>query len=350
MIRVLVVEDSTTAALLIKGILESDPDIQVIALACDGPEGIGKAIALKPDIVTMDIHMPGMDGFDATTRIMTEAPCPVVIVSARVNPGEAAFSFKALEAGALCIVEKPVGPENPNFSLRADELIDTVKTMADVKVVGRRRSFLHRRVYPVFARRHPDKRFEVVAIGASTGGPAALARILRDLPEDFPVPILVVQHIAEGFHAGLTEWLGNLSRMSVKLAAQGQKLEAGSVYIAPSNRHLCVDPLGMIYLSGAVPIDGFRPSATMLFQSVAESFGSHALGIILTGMGSDGTAGLQAFRSSGGYVLAQDEDSCVVFGMPGSAVAAGAVDRIVPLAEMARTMLALTGRYPKEAT
>jgi two-component system chemotaxis response regulator CheB len=340
MIRVLIVEDSPTVCLLLKAILDSDPDIKVIDIAANGEEGLKKTLTLDPDLITMDVHMPGMDGFEATRRIMAQAPTPILIVTGSVDPNEVKLSFQALEAGALAVVQKPVGPGSPKFQTAARELVQMVKVMADVKVVGRRT--IPRQPRTLVAALRPIGQIEVVAIGASTGGPAALASVLGGLPADFSAPILIVQHISSGFDVGLTEWLSSTTRRPVGLAQDGQRLDGGQVFIAPQGKHMGVTASKRILIdSQTESIGAFRPSVTYLFQSVARVYGPHAVGVILTGMGNDGTAGLVALHKAGGYVIAQDEASSVVYGMPGAAVAAGAVDQVLPLERIAGSLSAL---------
>ena len=341
MLRVLIVEDSLTSSLLLKTILESDPAIQVVGTAQDGIEGLQKALELRPDLITMDIHMPGQDGFETTRQIMARVPTPIVIVSASADASEVRLSMQSLEAGALAIIPKPSGPQHPRFKQQAEELIHTVKTMADVKVVGRRSPVVR---LPKSASRLPafTRPLELIAIAASTGGPAALTAILSGLPKPLPIPILIVQHIAAGFDRGLVEWLASVSGQPVRLARQNELLEPGQVLMAPQGVHLGVDERRQVTLDHySPPLGGFRPSATYLFSSIARVYGARALGVTLTGMGVDGAAGLLELHQAGGRVLAQDEASCVVFGMPAAALALGAVDQIVPLLQIAAILAEL---------
>ena len=338
MIRVLIVEDSPTAALLLKIILESDPDIQVVGSANNGQAGLHKTKEIKPDLITMDIHMPGMDGFEATRRIMEECPTPIVIISSSFDPAEVKLSFETLEAGALAILPKPVGPGSPHYQSEAAELIQTIKLMAEIKVVRRRNfSSKPKALPPVF--HIQDENIEIIAIAASTGGPTALASLLAELPGDIPVPILIVQHIAEGFDGGLAGWLGMGSKLTVKLAEDGQLLRAGQALIAPQGKQMGISSSKRIILDGRIaPIGGFCPSASYMFQSISRVYGSRAVGVVLTGMGSDGASGLVSLHNAGGRVIAQDEASCVVYGMPGAAVALGAVDMILPLNKISQEL------------
>lgn len=346
MIRVLIAEDSVTVRELLKHVLGADPEIEVAGAAKNGLEAVEMTKRLRPDVVTMDVNMPVMDGFEATKRIMIEMPTPIVIISASVNVREVSVSMAALHAGALALLEKPSGIGSPKFEESIRHLVSTVKAMAGVKVVRHWRQ----RSAPPRLPSMPDvplpSQVRVVAVAASTGGPAALGRILAELPAQFPVPILVVQHIARGFVGGLASWLNTTCSMKVKVAADGDPLTPSTVFLAGDDFHMGVSPDSRIKLDDAQPIGGFRPSATYLFESVSRMFGRSALALILTGMGHDGVEGLRAVRTAGGRVLAQDESSSVIFGMPGAAIAQGLVDNVLPLSsvgECLMTMIASTG-------
>ena len=327
MIRVLVAEDSPTARALLVAILGSDPEITVVGEACNGSEAVEMTRRLRPDVVTMDVRMPVLDGLEATKEIMITAPTPIVIVTASFLARDVEISLHALRAGALTVLAKPPGPEAASFDEACRQLIAGVKAMSQVKVVR------HWRPTTSVPIRHPPLvrgRGKLVAVAASTGGPAALHRLLTDLPGDFPAPILVTQHISPGFIAGLADWLNRNSDLRVKLAEAGEPLAPHIVYLAPDDRHLGISEQAIV-LSTAPPIGGFRPSGTFLFESAARAYGASVVVVILTGMGDDGVAGLRAVRAADGCVIAQDEQSCVVFGMPGAAVAAGAADLVLPL-------------------
>ncbi|HEX9582398.1 MAG TPA: chemotaxis-specific protein-glutamate methyltransferase CheB [Gemmatimonadales bacterium] len=344
MIRVVVAEDSHTARQLLVEILESDPEIRVVGQAANGVEAVDLTARLRPDLVAMDVHMPQLDGLEATKEIMVKAPTPIVIVSSSVSGREVELSLNAMRAGALMVMAKPDDPRSARFDGRRAELLAMVKAMAQVKVVRR---------WPVRAtaaaaapgarvsRPGPRASARLVAIAASTGGPAALQQILSSLPRDFGLPILVVQHMAAGFIQGLADWLGGNCNLRVTVARHGERLAPRTVYLAPDDRQLGVTAEGRIVVVDEPAVGGFRPSATYLFQSAARAAGSAVAAVILTGMGADGVAGLKDVKAAGGVVLAQDEATSVVYGMPREAVGAGVVDAVLPVEEIAGRLLAL---------
>ncbi len=341
MIRVVVAEDSLTVRELLVEILESDPELRVVGQAKTGAEAVELATRLKPDLVTMDIHMPVMDGFSATKEIMVQAPTPILIVSSSASGREVELSLNAIRAGALMVIAKPDNPQSTRFDGRREELVAMAKAMARVKVV-RRWASQTQAVRPVSARQLASGApVRLVAVAASTGGPAAVQRILSALPGDFAAPILVVQHIATGFVAGLADWLSASSSLRVKVAEHGEPLLKRTVFLAPDDRQLGVSPDGRVAVADAPPVNGFRPSGTYLFASAAQAYGASVAAVILTGMGSDGVAGLKAVKAAGGRILAQDEASSVVYGMPGEAVAAGVVDAVLAVDDVARRLAEL---------
>lgn len=333
MIRILVAEDSSTVRELLVEILGRVSDFEVVGEANNGIEAVEMTKRLKPDVVTMDIQMPRLDGFEATKQIMNEAPTPIVIVSGLVNTREIRVSMQALRAGAVAVLPKLRWPDTPGFEDEHEQLVETVRAMAQVKVIR------HWPSLPTYEKPPPPKlpeayngaRGRVVAVAASTGGPAALNQILANLPGGFPAPILVCQHIASGFTEGLTAWLSSISSLRVKVAEHGEPLSPWTVYIAPEDRHLGVSDRSTVALSDAAPIDHFRPSATYMFESVAKAFRTSTVAVMLTGMGRDGIEGLKAVHEAGGRIVVQDEESSVVFGMPGAAIAAGLGDAVLPL-------------------
>lgn len=344
-IRVLVAEDSTTVRRLLVELLRADPAFEVVAEAGNGVEAVAQAIALRPDLVTMDIHMPLLDGLDATKEIMREAPTPILIVSAVAGTADVGLGFSATQAGALTVVPTPVPPSHPDFARARDHFLSMAKLMARVKVVRRSITTPAGGVRPPRAT-PPRRAVRAIAIGASTGGPAALRRLLLDLPASFPAPILVVQHIARGFVGGLASWLSANLALGVVVAGEGEPLRRGVVHLAPDDRHLGVapdaaTPCGRVALLDRPPVGGFRPSATTLFESAAAAFGGGLAACVLTGMGRDGVDGLAAVRRGGGRVLAQDEASSVVYGMAQEAVRAGVVDEVLAIDALGRRLAEL---------
>jgi two-component system chemotaxis response regulator CheB len=338
-IRVVLADDSPTARQLIGAILSSDGGFTVVGEAGNGAEAVDLAERLEPDLVIMDVHMPVLDGLDATREIMTRSPRPILIVSA-VSARDVDLSLTATEAGALMALPKPPGPDSPRFPQLRDQLIAMARAMAHVKVV--RRWQRERRMRPRSrATVTRSGAIQVVGIAASTGGPAALRTILGELPRDFPAPILLVQHIASDFTHGFAEWLGADTPLGVTVAAHGDQLQPATVYVAPEAAHLGVDRAGTIVLSSDPPLGPFRPSATYLFESLGHAYGPRAAAVVLTGMGSDGAEGLTVARRAGTFVIAQDEPSSVVFGMAREAIARDAVDCVLPLDRIAQRLLDL---------
>ena len=332
MTRVLIADDLASVRHLLKQIIGSAGDMTVVGEAVNGMDAIQKAEALQPDVIVMDVNMPILTGIDATGIIMAELPTPIVIVSATTEE-DVNLSMRALSACALTVLKTPAGPAAATHSEEALQLIETVRAMAVVKVVRRRAASPVGRPIgndlPKLGKRNNEPP-EIIGIAASTGGPPVLERILSNLPELFPVPILITQHIASGFTAGLVDWLSNNSYLEITIPEDGEPMLPGSVYVAPDDLHLAVDDCGAIRLVDAPPVGRFRPSANYLFDSLAENYGSAAMGIVLTGMGSDGVEGLRRINEAGGIVIAQDEPSCAVYGMPAVAREAGVVDQELP--------------------
>ncbi len=330
MIKVLIVDDSKVVQEFLAHLLSSDPDIQVVGIANSGYEAIKLVKTKKPDIITMDLHMPGMDGYEATRTIMETVPTPIVIVSGSSNKKEVTNTFRLLEAGALAVIIRPPGFEHPHFTESRKELIQTVKLMSEVKVVRlypRRRKEQIKPIRFVQIFENDLKRIRVIAIGASTGGPMALQIILSGLPQDLSVPVLIVQHIAKGFVNGFKEWLSKTSGIKLKIAEDGETISGGIGYIAPDNFHMGISLRNKIILNDQPPENGLKPSVSFLFRSVAQAFGPNACGVLLTGMGKDGAEELKAMKDKGAFTLVQNKESCIVFGMPGEALSIGAADQ-----------------------
>jgi two-component system chemotaxis response regulator CheB len=337
--------------------LQGTEGIQVIGIGHNGEDAVRLTKRLRPDVVTMDVRMPRMDGLEATRRIMCEVPTPIVIVTgSNVMRAEANLTFEALRAGALTVVSKP-GLADPET---CDKVIQAVRLMCEVPVVhhwdrrhpdgstgssqrlveGRdRKSSPAAAVAPSLRTDADDQEcVEMIGIAASTGGPAALAAVLGPLPADFPVPILVVQHITRGFVGGLAEWLDGETPLRVGLTSHGDAPQPGDVLLAPDDYHIQVNAQGVVELCKEPPYKGLRPSANYMFRSLARAYGPQAVGIVLTGMGDDGAEGLKALHLAGGLTMAQDERSCVVYGMPHEAVVRNAVNRVLTLDQIALTL------------
>lgn len=341
MIRVLVVEDSAVTREYLVYLLEQEPGLKVVGTARDGVEALEQAEQLRPDIITMDVHMPRMNGYEATRRIMEQFPTRIVMVSASTSREEMDTAFEALKVGALTLVDKPGGPDHPNRAKTVRTLIETVTLMSEVKVVRRWRT-RERPAPPPPLPARPSRAIRLIAIGASTGGPQVLAGLLGKLPGDLAAPLLIVQHIAAGFTQGLVEWLSRATRLQVKVAEPDEKVRSGTAYFAPVDCQMGIAADGRIRLAKEPAVDGFCPSASYLFQSVAQSYGGAAIGVLLTGMGRDGAGGLLRLHEAGGVTMAQDEDTSVVFGMPAEAIRLGAARHVLPpdrIAEMIRAMV-----------
>ncbi len=348
MINVLIVEDSAVIREFLIHVLSSDPAIQVVGAASNGLEALEAVRQKRPDVITMDIHMPQMNGFDATRRIMETVPTPIIIVSGSSSQEEVSTPFQALEAGALAVVHRPTGPNHPEYAATAKELIQTIKTMAEVKVVRRWPRPLKEVAVPLMPKPETEKELphvRIVAIGSSTGGPVVLETILSLLPKNFPVPILIVQHMAAGFLQGFVEWLTQSTGIPVHIAAHGEQMQPGQVYAAPDGYHMGIQNGARIQLSKDEPENGLRPSVSYLFRSVASTFGQNAIGVLLTGMGRDGAEELKMLRQLGSVTIAQDEQSSVVYGMPGEAVQIGAAVYVMPPEEIAAAMTSLTRKH-----
>lgn len=342
MIKVLVVEDSLVVREFLVAILGSDPGIQVVGVARDGEEALDAVRRTRPDVVTMDIHMPRLNGLEATRRIMETDPTPIVIVSGSDNAQEVVTTFDAMEAGALAVLRRPSGPGHPEHDATARELVQTVKLMAEVKVVRRwpRRKSGEPVPRAADMAQEPGK-LRIVAIGASTGGPPVLQTILAALPKHFPAPVVIVQHMAAGFSRGFMEWLAQTSALPVQLATHGELLLPGHVYLAPDEVQMKVLRGERVALTTDEPENGLRPSVSYLFRSVAEVYGRDAIAGLLTGMGRDGAQELRLLKDKGAVTFAQDKQSSVVHGMPGEAIRLDAAMLVLPPEKIAPVLFSL---------
>jgi len=342
-VNVLIVDDSAFMRNALTSMLASDPEIKVIGTARDGVEAVEKSALLKPDVVTMDVEMPRMDGIEALALIMDKNPVPVIMVSSLTTEG-ARVTLDALERGAVDFIPKNLSELSVNIVKIKAMLIDKVKQIArSSKVRTARRSALKSgavrpaRTLPVLST--GARRVSVVAIGTSTGGPRAIQEIIPHLPRNFPVPIVIAQHMPPNFTAPFADRLNQLSLVSVKEAEEGETLKAGVVLVAPGRGHMKVSkPRGIeaiVNIAESREEFIYRPSVDYLMQSVAECFPGRALGVILTGMGNDGVKGLTAIKQTGGRIFAQDEDTCVVYGMPKAVVDSGIADKVLSIEQIA---------------
>jgi len=350
MIKVMIVEDSPAVREFLVHVLSSDADLKVVGAIADGAEAPEAVERLKPDVITMDIHMPQVDGFEATRRIMESCPTPIVIVSGSTSVGEVATVFHAMEAGALALVRRPAGIGHPEHEATVTELVRTVKVMSEVKLVkrwARMRSEAGAPAMPApeaAGLKPVPAEIRLVAMGASTGGPLALQTILAGLRSDFPVPVVIVQHIAPGFTDGFAEWLAESCRLPIHVANHGERILPGHVYLAPDGAQMRVESEGRLALSSDGPENGLRPSVSFLFRSVARVYGPQAVGVLLTGMGKDGAQELKMMRDAGAVTIAQDKESSVVHGMPGEAIALGAATYVLPPVRMPAVLASLAAR------
>lgn len=356
-IKVLIADDSAVVRALLVHLLEGDTTLEVVGAVEDGQAALDFILEGTdlPDVVLMDIHMPRMDGFEATRRIMETRALPIVICTAQVNPKELQIAFRVMEAGAVACVEKPVSPEHPDFERHANHLLQTLRLMSEVKVVrrwpranGTTQSTAVRASSATVPSIRALQAAPIVAIGASTGGPPVLQMILSQLPKDFAAPIVIVQHITPGFLTGLVEWLNQTTGLSVHVAAHGMPLEASRVYIAPDDFHLCVNGRRAA-LSREPPENGIRPSVSCLFRSLAATATPATIAVLLTGMGKDGAAELRQLRDRGAWTIAQDRESSVVHGMPGEAIQLDAAAQILPAGLIANALIARIGRRAARA-
>ena len=344
-VRLLVVDDSPSIRAVIRAMVEGDTGIRIVGEAGTGGEAVEMARTLRPGVILMDVQMPGMDGIEATGRIMASEAIPIIAFSAFTLGGEAKASIEMLAAGALDVMAKPDLDATGAVNVCSHVLRKKIRSASRVAVVRH----LRRAVPVAKGRGEPASwsdgtRFEVVGVGASTGGPTALRELFSGLPADFPFPILVVQHITAGFTSGFVEWLRQHTPLDVRVANEEDRAVPGSILIAPEGRQLEAMPGGAVRATSRKPRGVHLPSADALLSSLASVYGPKCIGAVLTGMGSDGAAGLLDIRRAGGFTLAQDEETCVVFGMPREAVRRGAVDWSMSPASMAELLRRMTER------
>jgi len=334
-VSVLVVDDSPIYRALLARLIDSDARLRVVGIVDDGEQAVEAAERIRPDVIVMDIHLPVVNGFAATRRIMETCPTRIVMVTATSIPHEVAESFEALESGALTVLGKPPGPAHENFDAARQELLNSLALMAEVPVVRRWPSTAFQCANPQVPAVSHASAISLVAIGASTGGPLALQAFLSALQPGFSAPIVIVQHISLGFTDGLVQWLCRVSGYPIRLAAHGHWLEPGQAYMAPEGAHMQVRGEGRIVLTDGAPVNGFRPAVATLFDSAAKEYGHRAAGLLMTGMGYDGAKELAAMRQAGALTMVQDRESAVIYGMPCEAVRLGAAMHILAPHDMA---------------
>lgn len=397
-IKILIVEDSPTIAAILRRLIESDPLLNLVGIATNGAEAIRMTSRHRPHVITMDVNMPHMTGLEATEYIMAHTPTPILVLTASLGGQDVDLSFKMLSAGALEIMEKPAAED---WEHAGRKLLERIKLLSRIKVITHLRGKARpnnlqtpplptanvpvapspkpARVYssdktapldpakiyrppnaratvsatqspgarPPFDKALRTRRFKALGIAASTGGPPALARLLKEIPANFPLPVLLVQHIPSGFSVGLAEWLNGETPLKVKNAAEGEIPLAGTVYLSTDDHHLAVNKDGRLHLDDSPARFSLRPSADITFQTMAEVWKSEVLAVILTGMGRDGTLGMQYLKEAGAYNIAQDEATSVIFGMPKSAIEKGVVDKVLPLNEIAPFLKTTVGIEPE---
>lgn len=348
MISILVADDSPLVREVLKDIIESEPDMEVIGEARDGSEAVEKAKQLKPDLITMDILMPVMDGLAATEEIMAYFPTPILIFSSAVSDKEMNIAFQAISLGALDVMEKPSGITSDRYEEVRQDLVSKIRLLSRIHVIahvrGKRKkpaAVQKAAVTPVPSRKKVSRR--LVAIGASTGGPRALVEIFRELPAKLPAPIVIVQHIAPSFAEGMGEWLERESMIKVNIAKEGDSIKAGEAYLSPTGYHLVLNK-SRLHLNKGEPVNACKPSVDVFFNSVAEHYGESTLAVLLTGMGRDGADGMKNIHDRRGHTIVQDESTSVIFGMPKVAIDLGAVDEILPLPEIPGAIIRCTSK------
>lgn len=348
-IRVLVVDDSAFSRQTIKKMLESEEGIEVVGIATDGIDAIAKTLKLKPDLITLDLEMPEMDGFAFLRYLMKERPTPVIVVS---SYSDSKTVFRALETGAVDFIAKPTPRASQELNNIKNDLIAKVRSVRQMSLerLKRNLSLLEKAHGDVTSREEtmiPERqKIEVIGIASSTGGPQALQLVLTKLPEGFQPPILISQHMPRGFTASLAERLNKLSKIRVKEAEAGEPLQHSTAYICPGGRHMVLKKKGsniIIDLEDATRDDRYIPSADKMFCAIAEYYRARSMGVVMTGMGNDGKKGLLEIKTKGGYTIAESEETAVVFGMPQEAIKAGAVRRVLPLYEIPYEIIRVAG-------
>jgi len=332
MISVLIAEDSLTTREYLKHIISSDPNLKIIGEAKDGREAVELAVEKRPDIVIMDIQMPNMNGYEATNEIMDKCPIPIVIYSTLVAPEQTENIFLSMQAGAVAVCQKPPGLGHPESTFLAEKLLRTVKLMSEVRVIRKikkPKKLPPTKTTPPIISKASGADINIIAIGASTGGPPVLHSILSNLNNNLLIPIIIVQHIAKGFLEGMVDWLSKDTNLMLHVPKTGDKIEKGYVYFAPEDQNLKVTSSKTFHLSDFGPKNVLKRPISYLFNSVANTYKKDAIGVVLTGMGNDGSEGLKEMKINGALTVAQDKESSVVFGMPKEAINLNAATHIL---------------------
>lgn len=343
-IRVLIVEDSLVVRELLKHIVGSDARFEVVGAVESAEEALTLLDVVSPDVISLDIRLPGMNGLDATLQIMARRPTPIVVVAAQVDDDELNIAMNALRAGALAVVEKPVGVTNEAFESMAARLCTQLAIMSQVKVMPQRidRGLRFGTSEPPLPARKAGGSYSVVGIVSSTGGPQALTRLLGALGPGFPLPILLVQHITSSFLEGFVSWLSGVTPFDVRIGRDGETPEAGRIYMPSADRHLVMEG-GRLALIDTPPVCSQKPSGSVLLSSLSKEAGRRGVGIVLTGMGADGADGLLDMHKAGAHTIGEDESTCTVFGMPAAAAKLGATREMLPLGAIAPRLKELAG-------
>ncbi len=351
MIKVLIVDDSRVVREVLKDVLAGS-EINVVGEAVNGKEAIELTRELKPDLITMDVMMPVMDGLTAVEQIMAYHPTPVLVFASSINRKDVNIAFEAIQLGALDVMGKPDNLSHEGFKELRDTLIQRIRLLSNIKVIrhirGRRKS--RHVAMPPKTRKKPSKRtrrVELLAIGASTGGPKAVMSILKSLPGDLPVGTLLVQHIGANFTDGFVEWLDREIDLKVKTAQKDETVRPGTVFVAPGEVHLEIEGERLRLTDGPM-VNNCRPSVDVLFSSIAQSYGNRALAVLLTGMGRDGADGMLDIKKQQGATIVQDEASSVIYGMPKAAVDSGAADKVLSLKDIPEEIVKIVGGHNGE--
>ncbi|MEI7677377.1 MAG: chemotaxis-specific protein-glutamate methyltransferase CheB [Bacteroidales bacterium] len=346
-IKVLIVEDTLVVQKLLQKLVESDERFELVGIAENGKQAIEYVAKFSPDVVSMDILMPIMDGVEATRKIMQDNPVPVVIVSSFYQSSEIDIAMRVLDAGAVSILARPYGPGHSKFTKTSRQYLNTLKIMSEIKVVRRKEEKKLKSSPIVNTVDQPEskdlkiKKIQALAIGASAGGPEGLSKILSLMPTDFAAPVFVVQHIDSNFAEGFAAWLNTMSKLPVKIATNGEKALPGIVYLPSGDHHLLVRQNGTLAVTKDLQVRGLRPSVDLLFKSISEVYGKNSIAVLLSGMGKDGAEELKNLHDLGAFTIAQEESSCLVYGMPGEAVKLGAVNKILSPENIANEIINL---------